>query len=234
MHAHTRQNRHGHDNGNQTRGGRQAHTSGPGGRAILASSLTSKERLMPNGTEHTEGAWKATERHLRKTIVPRKTFAYSRYARNRLRHRLQPTGRTSAKTTEIQGQSLSLNHTAVPASRTAILLSSSTTLPEPTTNKAVAARPGYTCTFREHPQGLQVLHNVAALVGHQQQEQVLDGLINVPHSLRLDERMLLVAWVARGSRGLRKVRVYVRSTVVRPTDEPGLKHMRSYRAQIHL
>lgn len=49
-------------------------------------------------------------------------------------------------------------------------------------------------TFREHPQGFQVLHDVAALVGYQQQEQVLDRLVDVTDRLCLDERVLLVAW----------------------------------------
>lgn len=47
--------------------------------------------------------------------------------------------------------------------------------------------------FGEHPQGLEVLDDVASLVGHEQQEEVLDRLVHVPDRLRLDERVLLVA-----------------------------------------
>lgn len=58
-------------------------------------------------------------------------------------------------------------------------------------------------TFREHPQGLKVLDDVAALVGHQQQEQVLDRLVHVPYSLRFDEGVLLVACHASRTSGER-------------------------------
>lgn len=57
-------------------------------------------------------------------------------------------------------------------------------------------RQGSTLAFGEHPQGLEVLHDIASLVGHEQQEEVLDRLVHVPDRLRLDERVLLVACVS--------------------------------------
>ena len=48
-------------------------------------------------------------------------------------------------------------------------------------------------TFGKHPKCFQVLDDVAGLVGHEQEEEVLDRLIHVSDGVRLDEGVLLVA-----------------------------------------